>query len=47
MANTFGTDIPIQAQDPTNAASLYVEQLGFAVTDETPNMISLHGAHIN
>jgi predicted enzyme related to lactoylglutathione lyase len=47
MANTFGTDILIQAQDPTSAASFYVEQLGFAITDVAPNMISLHGAHIN
>jgi hypothetical protein len=47
MANTFGADILIQAQDPTNAASFYVEQLGFAITDETPNMTSLHGGHIN
>jgi len=47
MANTFGTDILIQAQDPASAASFYVEQLGFAITDETPNMISLLGAHIN
>ena len=47
VANTFGTDILIQAQDPTNAAAFYVEQLGFAITDETPNMISLHGEHIN
>lgn len=47
MANTFGTDILIQAQDPKKAASFYVEQLGFAITDETPNMISLHGEHIN
>jgi hypothetical protein len=47
MANTFGADILIQAQDPRNAASFYVEQLGFAITDETPNLISLHGRHIN
>ncbi len=47
MANTFGTDILIQAQDPVNAAAFYVEQLGFTITDETPNMISLHGGHIN
>ena len=47
MANTFGTDILIQSQDPANAASFYVEQLGFAITDKTPNMISLHGEHIN
>jgi predicted enzyme related to lactoylglutathione lyase len=47
MANTFGTDILIQAQDPKNAASFYVEQLGFEITDEAPHMISLHGEHIN
>lgn len=47
MANSFGTDILIQAEDPTIAASFYVKQLGFSITDETPNMISLHGAHIN
>jgi catechol 2,3-dioxygenase-like lactoylglutathione lyase family enzyme len=41
------TDILIQAQDPKKAASFYVEQLGFAITDETPNLISLHGEHIN
>ena len=47
MANLFGTDILIQAQDPKGAASFYVQQLGFEITDETPNMISLHGKHIN
>ena len=47
MANTFGTDILIQAPDPKKAASFYVEQLGFGITGETPNMISLHGANIN
>jgi catechol 2,3-dioxygenase-like lactoylglutathione lyase family enzyme len=47
VANTFGTDILIQAQDPAKAAAFYVQQLGFAVTDETPNLISLHGGHIN
>ena len=47
MANKFGTDILIQSQDPKNAASFYVQQLGFEITDEAPNMISLHGDHIN
>ena len=47
MANSFGTDILIQAQDPESAASFYVSRLGFAITGETPNMISLHGEHIN
>jgi len=47
MANTFGTDILIQAEDPTKAASFHVEQLGFTITEEAPNMTSLHGEHIN
>ena len=47
MANTFGTDILIQAPDPKKAASFYVRQLGFEITGETPIMISLHGANIN
>jgi hypothetical protein len=47
MANTFGTDILIQAQDPKKAASFYVEQLGFQITDEVFHMISLYGKHIN
>ncbi len=47
MANSFGTDIIFQAQDPKSAARFYVEQLGFEITGETLNMISLHGARIN
>ena len=47
MANSFGADILIQAEDPKNAASFYVQQLGFKITDETPRMISLDGQHIN
>jgi predicted enzyme related to lactoylglutathione lyase len=47
MANKFGTDILIQAEDPKSAALFYVTQLGFEITDATPNMLSLHGKHIN
>jgi len=47
MANSFGTDILIQAPDPNAAASFYVELLGFKITDNNPNMIGLHGKHIN
>ncbi len=47
MANKFGTDILIQAQDPKKAAAFYVEQLGFTITDDNPQMIGLHGDHIN
>jgi len=47
MANSFGTDILIQAPDPIAAASFYVRQLGFTVTDENPGMIGLHGKNIN
>ena len=47
MANTFGTDILIQAPNPKKAADFYVEHLGFEVTGEDPKMISLHGRRIN
>jgi hypothetical protein len=47
MSNTFGTDILIQAEDPTKAANFYVKQFGFEVTGTTPNMISLHGKNID
>ena len=47
MANSFGTDILIQAPNPKQAALFYVQQLGFTITDETANMISLRGEHIN
>jgi len=47
MANTFGTDILIQAKDPVKAANFYVKELGFQITERTPGMISLHGKNIN
>jgi len=47
MANTFGTDILIQAPDPEKAAAFYVDLLGFEITGEEPQMISLHGKRIN
>jgi catechol 2,3-dioxygenase-like lactoylglutathione lyase family enzyme len=47
MANRFGADILIQALDPRKAAGFYVEHLGFEITDDNPNMIGLHGQHIN
>ncbi len=47
MSNTFGTDILIQAEDPKKAAGFYVKQLGFKITGETPQMVSLHGKNIN
>ncbi len=47
MANKFGADILIQEQYPKNAALFYVQQLGFAITDEKPDLIGLHGEHIN
>ena len=46
MANTFGTDIIIQAHDPEAAARFYVEQLGFTVTAQKP-MLELKGPNIN
>ena len=47
MANTFGTDILIQAADPKAAAAFYVDVLGFAIDDHNPNIIGLHGDNIN
>lgn len=47
MANTFGTDVLIQAPDPKEAACFYVEQLGFTITEESAEIISLHGKRIN
>jgi Glyoxalase-like domain len=47
MANSFGTDILIQAPDLKTAATFYVQALGFEITGEQPNMTSLHGQHIN
>jgi predicted enzyme related to lactoylglutathione lyase len=47
MANSFGTDILIQAQDPKSAAAFYVDQLGFEITEEKAHMISVCGQHIN
>ncbi|MGA9352480.1 MAG: VOC family protein [Terriglobales bacterium] len=47
MANTFGTDILIQAKDPMKAAKFYVDALGFTITDKNPKMIGLHGKNIN
>src|SRR5260370_35282553 len=47
MANTFGTDILIQAEDPQKAADFYVKELGFEITDKKSNMGSLQGENIN
>ena len=47
MANSFGADILIQAEDPKAAAMFYVEQLGFTISGEEPHMMSLHGKSIN
>ncbi|MGO9167449.1 MAG: VOC family protein [Candidatus Sulfotelmatobacter sp.] len=47
MANTFGTDILIQAEDPLKAAEFYVKELGFEITGKKSNMVSLHGKNIN
>lgn len=47
MANSFGADILIQAEDPKAAAAFYVNQLGFEITDPNPGMIGIQGPHIN
>jgi hypothetical protein len=47
MANTFGSDILIQAPDKKAAAEFYVKQLGFTITGEHDKWIDLHGENIN
>lgn len=47
MANSFSADILIQAADPRSAASFYVNSLGFKITEDTPELVSLCGKHIN
>jgi len=47
MANTFGTDILLQAKDPMKGANFYVKELGFEITDKNPKMVGLHWPHIN
>ena len=47
MGNAFGTDILIQVPDPEQAALFYVEALGFEVTEDSPDLVSLRGPHIN
>ena len=47
MSNTFGTDILIQAEDPMKAASFYVQELGFEITDKNPGIIGLQGKNVN
>jgi hypothetical protein len=47
MANKFGKDILLQAEDPLMAAAFYVEQLGFVITNNNPQMIELSGPNIN
>jgi predicted enzyme related to lactoylglutathione lyase len=47
MANSFGTDILVQAPDPKAVATFYVEQLGFTITGDTSEMMSLYGKNIN
>jgi predicted enzyme related to lactoylglutathione lyase len=47
MSNSFGRDVLIQAENPMKAASFYVKELGFEITDTAPNMVSLRGKNIN
>jgi hypothetical protein len=47
MPNSFGTDILIQAPNPSDAARFYVDSLGFELTGETPELVSLLGPHVN
>jgi hypothetical protein len=41
-ANSFGTDVLIQAPEPKKTALLCVSQLGFEITHEQVDQINLH-----
>lgn len=47
MPNSFGSDILLQTPDPEAAAAFYVNELGFEITEQSPEMLSLHGPNIN
>jgi predicted enzyme related to lactoylglutathione lyase len=47
MGNTFGKDILFQSPNPRRAAAFYVEQLGFEMTGDEPEMVSLKGRNIS
>lgn len=45
--NTFDTDIIIETPDPKSAALFYTTLLGFEITGEKPELVSIHGENIN
>jgi hypothetical protein len=47
MANSFSGDILLQAENIQQAAAFYVEQLGFEITGETDELISIYGQSMN
>jgi hypothetical protein len=47
MGNNFGSDILIQSENPEKSAAFYVNELGFEISGETSNLISLHGDRID
>ena len=47
MANKFGKDVLIQAWEPQKTVRFYVDQLGFAITEETADLVALEGPNIN
>jgi predicted enzyme related to lactoylglutathione lyase len=47
MANRFGADILIQAENIEQAAAFYVAELGLEITGSHSGLIELRGPHIN
>ena len=47
MANGFGTDILIQAEDIERAAAFYAGELGLEITGANSGLMELRGPHIN
>jgi len=46
MANSFGTDILIQAEDPKKAASFYVDHLGFKLANSADRLRTVDNADL-
>ena len=47
MANAFGTDLLIQTDDPQKAAAFYQSVLGLQITENSADLVSLRGPHLN
>ena len=47
MGNAFGTDILVQTDDPQKAGQFYKQTLGFEISEERADLVSLRGPKLN